>query len=350
MCNIAGYVGAGRAAPALIEMMSRQEGWGGGYYTGIATLHEGALHTRKVVGDLARLLAQTDAAELPGQVGILHSRSPSGGDREWAHPFTTADATLAYVANGHLGAFAPTADVNGVAARLQAAGYAFRSHTPGPVGTYPALADGSCIHFSDLMCALIHLEAARCGSLWRGMAQAYAAFPGEIVGLAIGTADPEAVQVARISMPMMLGRTADATLLATTALAFPEAGVDWLTAVPPNTALRVTRDGFAGIPLEPIPAAVADVLPWAQAEAAVRAVLADGQPHDFGALAKPSAAFWPGDRIPQSALLIYEILRGLQRTGRLDVVTRRVPGALPDLTAPRFSARLRPDVPATPDA
>ena len=342
MCNIAGYVGSERAAPVLIEMMSRQEGWGGGYYTGIATIHDGTLHTRKVVGDLEHLLAHTDTAALPGCIGVLHSRSPSGGDREWAHPFVSADETLAYVANGSLGAFAATTDVHAVAVRLRAAGYAFRSHTPGPVGTYPPLADGSCIHFSDLMCGLIHHESARCRSLWRAMARAYAAFPGEIVGLAIGTADPKAIQATRISMPMMLGRTPHGTLLATTALAFPDAGVDWLTAVPANTALRVTRDGFEGLALEPAPGPVADVLPWAQAEAAVLAVLADGRPHDFGALAQPAAAAWPADRIPQAALVIYEILRGLHRAGRLEVVRRRVKGATPELTAPRFSARLRP--------
>ena len=45
MCNIAGYVGNGKqeAAPILLEMMRAQEGYAGGYYTGIATIHEGKL-------------------------------------------------------------------------------------------------------------------------------------------------------------------------------------------------------------------------------------------------------------------------------------------------------------------
>jgi len=178
MCNIAGYVGSDRAAPALIEMMSRQEGWAGGYYTGIATIHEGKLHMRKVVGDLGQLLRHTDAATLPGTIGILHSRSASGGDREWAHPFVTADGTLAYVANGYLGSFAKTTDVNAVAARLRGAGYTFRSHTRSQVGSYPALADGSCMHFSDLMCGLIHYEASTCWSLGRGIQPSRARLSG----------------------------------------------------------------------------------------------------------------------------------------------------------------------------
>ena len=31
MCNIAGYVGTKRAAPILLEMMKKEEGFAGGY-------------------------------------------------------------------------------------------------------------------------------------------------------------------------------------------------------------------------------------------------------------------------------------------------------------------------------
>ena len=56
MCNIAGYIGARPAAPILIEMLRAQEGLNAGFYTGIATLHEGVIHYRKVVGNLSDLL------------------------------------------------------------------------------------------------------------------------------------------------------------------------------------------------------------------------------------------------------------------------------------------------------
>src|SRR5690554_4670985 len=105
MCNIAGYVGYRRAAPILIEMMKKQEGFGGGYYTGIATLHENKLYYAKVVGGVSELLKNTDAENLPGTIGIMHSRSNSGGDREWAHPFISCDEKMAYIANGSVGFF-----------------------------------------------------------------------------------------------------------------------------------------------------------------------------------------------------------------------------------------------------
>ena len=70
MCNIAGYIGEKRAAPILIEMLRRQEGFDGGVCTGIVTLHEGRLYYRKVVGGVDALLKATDAMSLPGTVGI----------------------------------------------------------------------------------------------------------------------------------------------------------------------------------------------------------------------------------------------------------------------------------------
>ena len=44
MCNIAGYVGSRPAAPILLDMMRKQEGFAGGYFSGIATIHDGKLY------------------------------------------------------------------------------------------------------------------------------------------------------------------------------------------------------------------------------------------------------------------------------------------------------------------
>ena len=76
MCNIAGYVGSRPAAPLLLEMLRRQEGLNAGYYSGLATLHEGQVRYAKVVGSHQTLVETTDAASLPGTVGIVHGRTP----------------------------------------------------------------------------------------------------------------------------------------------------------------------------------------------------------------------------------------------------------------------------------
>lgn len=96
MCTIAGYNGSKQAAPILIDMMRRLEGMNSGFYTGIATVHEGKIYYAKVAGDLDALLANTEAASLPGTIGFIHSRTPGkkalGDFAEVAHPFTSETA------------------------------------------------------------------------------------------------------------------------------------------------------------------------------------------------------------------------------------------------------------------
>ena len=101
MCIIAGYSGKKRAAPILIEMLKKSEYIDGGLSTGIATIHEGKLYTRKVIGDVEALLQNTDALDLPGTTGIIHSRTDNN-HVEHAHPFTSDDGKLALVLNGTL--------------------------------------------------------------------------------------------------------------------------------------------------------------------------------------------------------------------------------------------------------
>ncbi len=87
MCNIAGYVGTQNATPILLKMILAQEGLDAGFFSGFA-VHDGEhIGYRKVRGDFATLLKRTDAEKLLGKTGIIHSRTPSGGDDSWAHPF-----------------------------------------------------------------------------------------------------------------------------------------------------------------------------------------------------------------------------------------------------------------------
>ena len=99
MCNMAAYAGRGPAAPVLLRMLEKQEGLWGGHFTGISTIHQGRVHTVRVCGDVAELCRKTRAAELPGSVGIAHSRSMGNIPLDtWAHPFPAACGCLLSVA------------------------------------------------------------------------------------------------------------------------------------------------------------------------------------------------------------------------------------------------------------
>ena len=103
MCVIAGYSGKRQAAPILIEMMKKIEYFDGGYATGIATVHEGKIYYAKAIGDVEMLLRTTDALNLPGTTGIIHTR-PNGEFFTVTHPYFDADGKLAMVENGGTGA------------------------------------------------------------------------------------------------------------------------------------------------------------------------------------------------------------------------------------------------------
>jgi len=341
VCNIAGYIGNEEAAPILLELIERQEGFGGGYYTGIATVADGTLHHAKVVGDTATLRRETDAECLPGTAGIVHSRSKSGGDEQWAHPFVDCAGRMAYVANGSDGWLGGLRDKNAVAGQLAQAGHTFRSRAKGPIGEYPVLLDGACVHTSEVMSHLIESHIGDGGRAVEAMRAAYMEFPAEIVGLVMHADEPDCVVASRFNQPLMIGRGGHATYLATTAMAFPdEAGIDWLTAMPVNASAAVYRDRVEILPFDPPPGEVAGLLPWAEGREKMLEALSDGEAKGFGALAKATAPLWPEDAASQRAMMAYEILRGLLHAGEIRFEDATVPGVLDGTTAPQRRAIL----------
>ena len=87
MCTIAAYNGDKAAFPILVEMMEAMQGFNSGFFTGIATIDDGKLYYQKVVGDLSRLLKIVNAENMPGKIGIIHSRTNADGTVNRAHPF-----------------------------------------------------------------------------------------------------------------------------------------------------------------------------------------------------------------------------------------------------------------------
>ncbi|MCK5806512.1 MAG: hypothetical protein KAI66_27025 [Lentisphaeria bacterium] len=334
MCNLAGYVGRERAAPILVGMMGRQEGFGGGYYTGIATVADGKLHVRKVVGDLVTLLEETDAAELPGTVGIIHSRSKSGGDVEYGHPFVDASGELAYVANGHIGFYEDQGDPQRLVAELESAGMTFRSLVHGTVGCYPSLPDGRTVHLSEITAMLIGRAMRASGDPLEAMRRAYLEYPGEIVGLAVHSQHPGSVFAARFNQPLTSGQGETGMFMATTALAFPDEGIDWLGSIPPCTAARIGSDGITMLPFREQRGTVAETMPWAEGTKAVLEELDTQDCCGIGALKNATASLWPKEKAPQKDRLVYEILHSLAQQGRVRFEDRRVPGVLEGTHAP----------------
>ncbi|MBQ9859731.1 MAG: hypothetical protein IJO76_03520 [Clostridia bacterium] len=344
MCNIAGYVGSRPAAPLLIDMMRRQEGLCGGFYTGIATLHEGKIYYAKLTGDLDRLLAETEAARLPGTIGIIHSRSKSGGGDPWAHPFVgERDGVVrtAYVANGETGWFHPRmAAYNRLAEDLLGQGYTMHSQVKAESDAYNLLSDGTAVHMSDVMSQLILRNMERGADAPTAMGEAYGEMPGEIVGLLLSLAEPNSIAYSRISYPMALSFADHGAYLASTALAFPaDAGTPQI--LPVCSCGRVTRNKVEIIPFVQPPCVIADldmnILRGVYD--VVCTLLRYGRKNMSDLVISAKAVFPPAD-VAVTDLAVYEALRWLQQEGKIKIESVPVAGAAPGLTAPKFYVSL----------
>lgn len=349
MCNIAGYIGVREAAPILADMMKRQEGFGGGYYTGIATIADGKLYSDKVLGDMANFLTETRGVNFPGKIGFLHSRSKSGGDVRWGHPFLTAKGNLAYIANGAAGVFR-TEDMirqrSEIAAMLLEQGYDFGSRTQGVVGNYPVLPDGTAIHSSDLMCQYIAYLIDSGVSPDAAMSRANTEMPSEVVGMTLCEQYPDSIFVTRVNFPMMIGITDDGdTYLATTAMAFPD-NVTFRTIepLPAGTTCEVFRGGYR-TSLHPVEIQGIEPLTpllWHRVYQRIEEFLTTDRdvPPCVQDVIDACADLWDQTKAVQSPSLIYEVLRSFRDQGRLRIVKTTAPGEFEGYTTENFRVTL----------
>lgn len=344
MCNIAGYVGNRPAAPILIEMIRRQEGLDGGYYTGIATIHEGRLYYAKLAGDLQHLLENTDAMNLPGNIGIIHSRTRSGGGDGWAHPFigkSLGRPAIAYVANGSGGYFNHLKPkFNALADDLFSEGYEMSIDDP-KYTNYNHLADGSPVHMSDLLCQDIMRHIDEGISPADAMAMGFCELPAEIVGLMLATKTPDAITWSRLNMPMNLGFAPHGAYLASSPTAFPEDAQAPIE-LPACCSGTVTKDGYTAKRFANPPAEVPPIDTKMRVDAyPLIENLLQQKECTFSDLRKEIYSTFFKDQIcPPGNLLVYSILYTLQKEGRLQSRTEILPFR-EGLTAPKFYLSLK---------
>lgn len=343
MCNIAGYVGTREAAPILWKMIMAESGFGGGYYSGIATIADGTLHSAKVLGDFDRLAERfPESLKFPGTTGIAHSRSKSGGGDSWAHPFVSNDNTLAYVANGACGTYGThrDPDARGKAARmLEAEGVRFDSASD-PVPGYVQLSNGQGVHDSEVMCHLIHKYLRECGDPEEAMRRAYENSPAEIVGLVISSEHPDTIYAARFNQPMMIGQAEDGIYLATTAIAFPD-DVEFtsITLLPAGCSATITPKSVTLHTMNmalPVKDLDADIL--YRVRKAAEAILECGPVNIFPLVSAAQACYNKSDVAPVN-VVAYEALRGLLKAGKAELFTVKEPGQIPSLEMTRIMIR-----------
>ncbi|NNE83822.1 MAG: glutamine--fructose-6-phosphate transaminase (isomerizing) [Alphaproteobacteria bacterium] len=122
MCGIIGILSSGDVAPQLLDGLKRLE-YRGYDSAGVATLVNGRIERRRAQGKLVNLEGELDAAPLPGDVGIGHSRWATHGVPNEANAHPHATHRVAVVHNGIIENF------QSLRAELAEAGHNFESDT-----------------------------------------------------------------------------------------------------------------------------------------------------------------------------------------------------------------------------
>jgi glucosamine--fructose-6-phosphate aminotransferase (isomerizing) len=128
MCSIIGYKGNEHASSVLIEGLKKME-YRGYDSVGIATIESGKLLMRKGVGKVAEVNKSLKLEELPGKLGIGHTRWATHGGivDSNAHPHLACKSTIAVVHNGIIENYDVLKD------ELYRSGHEFKSETDSEV-------------------------------------------------------------------------------------------------------------------------------------------------------------------------------------------------------------------------
>jgi len=195
MCGIVGYVGKQDAVPILLDGLKRLE-YRGYDSAGIAVLHNGKIEVRRSVGKLANLEKAVAGKIVSGLVGIGHTRWATHGkpSEQNAHPHRSHGCVLVH--NGIIENYLPLKQ------QLQKEGYRFKSETD-----------------TEVVAHLIGRQLKQ----GRGFGDAVRAATKEIRGsyaiAAICESEPGTLVAARSGCPLVMGRSADATLVASDVMA-----------------------------------------------------------------------------------------------------------------------------------
>lgn len=268
MCNIAGYAGNRQAAPILLEMLRAQQDFDGGLSTGVATVHEGKLYYRKLVGSVDDLIKNTDVLDLPGTIGISHSRPggmaniikpgedipatelvsgsrSTGSNRTDAfHPFLSMDEEMALVTNGGHPPFCAFAkDWDAAADELLDQGYTFYTETDNPKNESPKRANGRFIMPPEIRVNLVDYYMKQGKSITEAFALSSTRMFSDNVSVMINQNVPDKFFACRVSRPLCACMSGGETYIATTRFAFPEEALGEVFSLPLMHVCEITRDG-----------------------------------------------------------------------------------------------------------
>ena len=332
---MAAYAGRNAAAPILFRMLQSQEALGGGHYNGIATIHDGKIHMIKCIGSTADLLRRfPEVLDLPGTVGIAHSRTPGIDSDEWAQPFFAHDEQVIYCANGAAGHFKDT-NYNDAYEKDKAEGVRYRTRIDKPAATYPVMNDGCCVHSSEVAANVVRRNLTPGKLLRQAMGEAWTGFKSEIAALALAVSEPDTVSAVRINQPLMWGRKEDGFYLATSAFALENEAINWINPVPVATVMTMGRDKIEFQAHEACMPYFVGCDPLSAVHAKLDEMLDSGKDFCVNDFCVEAEKCWAADKLAAANMTVYEYLREKTHCGSIESFVVDTPGSGAGLAAPQ---------------
>ena len=223
MCVWSAYTGKRDAAPILWESLKKIEGFWGGYYTGLVTGDQNGLHHGKVLGNMEVWQENFDLAGFPGTCGLIHSRTDSGGDERWGHPFIGCAGKVALISQGCNGIFSDRANpvLEDWGNRMLQNGKSFPSAIYGQAGRYPVLADGGQVHCGDVGAQAVEYYYEKWGDPLKAVQHVFSDITIEDATLFLFADRPGVIVFANANQHLVYQKTADGTYLSISAIGLP---------------------------------------------------------------------------------------------------------------------------------
>ena len=250
MCVWSAYTGKKNAAPILWESLKKIEGFWGGFYTGLATGCKGKIHTGKVLGNMDVWQEKFDLSGFPGTCGLIHSRTNSGGDDRWSHPFSGSSGKVALISQGCNGIFADRANpvLEEWGNQMLANGKKFPSSIYGQPARYPILSDGGQVHCGDVGAQAVEYFYEKWDDPLKAVRHVFSEITIEDATLFIFAGHPGVIAFANANQHLVYRQMEDGMHLSISALGLP--GICG-TELPCNCVGLITPDSITFERLHP---------------------------------------------------------------------------------------------------
>ena len=223
MCVWSVYTGKKTAAPLLWESLEKIEGLWAGFYTGLVTAENGRLHMGKVLGNMDVWSGKYKLEDFPGTSGLIHSRTNSGGDERWGHPFVGSSGKVAIISQGCSGIFAdqaiPLSEKWGN--MMLKEGKVFTSGIYGLPKRYPVLSDGGQVHSAEVGCNAVEYYYEKLGDPLEAMRKVFFELSNEAVSFFLFADHPGVIGFVNSNQHAVYQMREDGVLVSITSLGLP---------------------------------------------------------------------------------------------------------------------------------